>query len=285
MAVTRSGSAVSSASDQVTATLGTPTDGMVVALCSLEHFATETIDSVDMGGQAMIQAAVTQVGSGNHNVVSLWYILDTAIAAASSGLIQQTTSAAVDYEMVSAQVYEGVNQTGGATTLIATNSYASAASPANPALCDLTEVTDGLVCAAYSYESVGSVSWNAAMNELTDVTTASTTSSMADRLSTTSANVDIEATAVATPSRVVMVSAAFAPAGSTSLTQVTHRVYDDGTESGSTALEAQGADLTIATLTPFHVRGLLQAVGTLGAQTFKLRVLRNGDASTEWEDV
>ena len=285
MAVTRSGAAVSAASETLSITIGAVTDGCLVVNHNTEHTSSHTHDSADYGGQALVEAIQIGIGASNHNVSSIWYLLDSAIAAASNTTLTMTCSTAnPDSEMLTAAAYEGVNQTGGATTLIATNSYASDSSPANPALCDLTEVTDGLVVAGYNYESVGSISWNAAMNELSDISSSSAQGSMADRLSTTSANVDIEATAGATPSRVAMVSAAFAPAVSLSLTEATHASYNDGTESGSTIIGAVGDNLSIATETTFQIRQGIQAVGNPASKTFKFQFRKTGDATSEWED-
>lgn len=60
---------------------------------------------------------------------------------------------------------------------------------------------------------------------------------------------------------------------------------DDGSESGSTFLEAQNVDLTRAKETPFRLRQGVQHTGDPAAQSVTLQYKENGDAATEWRDV
>jgi hypothetical protein len=69
---------------------------------------------------------------------------------------------------------------------------------------------------------------------------------------------------------------------SVTYTQSDFRLYDDGTESGSTALEAQNVDATIAIETTFQVRLGVETTGDAPSQTYKIQ-WRKGVGS--WSDV
>lgn len=63
------------------------------------------------------------------------------------------------------------------------------------------------------------------------------------------------------------------------------RFYEDGTESGSTALEAQDTNITIAQETTFQARILLNATGDPGSEQYQLEYKENGDGAAEWRKV
>lgn len=67
--------------------------------------------------------------------------------------------------------------------------------------------------------------------------------------------------------------------------QAAFRFYADGTESGSTALEAQNTVITIATATVFQARVGAQATGDPAAESATLQYKETGDAASEWRDV
>ena len=106
------------------------------------------------------------------------------------------------------------SQTGGATTNPATNSAETNESTPNPLIADLTETDDGAVVAINASGNASSTTWlggATGMIERTDQLAASSHSSMADRLSDSNSNVDIEGT-VASQNRAATCSASFAPA-------------------------------------------------------------------------
>lgn len=67
--------------------------------------------------------------------------------------------------------------------------------------------------------------------------------------------------------------------------QDSFRFYDDGTESGSTALETQNVDLTRATETPFQLRVGGQMTGDAPAISAELQYKETSDAASEWRKV
>lgn len=70
-----------------------------------------------------------------------------------------------------------------------------------------------------------------------------------------------------------------------SLDQEFFRYYDDGTESGSTALAAQDTDIETDKEVTFHERVGTQATGDPAAESATLQYRDTGDAATEWRDV
>jgi len=197
-------------------TVGAGTDRMLVVGCGQEAGNPATVVSgVDYGGQAMTKAIENPFDGASIAVtVSIWFLLDAGIEAATDNIITPSFTGARNDETVHAQAYENVDQTGGSTTNPATNSDANE-SGANPiTTIDLTEVDGGLLVAAgiMGNTTGTATSWNAAMNLLTDGNETSSRNSMADRLSSTDANVDIECTWSATYNRQTMVSARFAEA-------------------------------------------------------------------------
>lgn len=211
-AVARLGGAASVAATTLAHTVNAGDDRLLVACFSNEDDPGTSVASVLYGDQAMIKSvsAITS-NIGLHSSTSIWYLLETAIAAASTNVITPTYSplGPAD-EIIHAQAYEGVNQTGGATTNpAATSNFSNSATP-NPLIVDLTETINGCVVAMSTSGNASSTVWNAAMTEQTDQLDLSSHSSMADRLSTTGGNVDIEGT-IASQNRAASCSASFAP--------------------------------------------------------------------------
>ena len=81
------------------------------------------------------------------------------------------------------------------------------------------------------------------------------------------------------------VTVALRPAVAYTTEQDSFRFYDDGTESGSTALEAQNIDLSIARETTFHVRVGGQMTGDAPAISAELQYKETADAASEWRKV
>lgn len=67
--------------------------------------------------------------------------------------------------------------------------------------------------------------------------------------------------------------------------QEAFRYYEDGTESGATALENQNVDLSIGKETTFGLRVGTQTVGDVPTESCTLEYKENGDAASEWRKV
>lgn len=67
--------------------------------------------------------------------------------------------------------------------------------------------------------------------------------------------------------------------------QAAFRYYGDGTESGSTALETQDTDISIAPETPFQLRVGMQASGDPAAESAELQYKETSDGASEWRKV
>jgi len=144
-----------------------------------------------------------------------FYILDAGISAASGNTISPTYSSAPADETIMAASYTGVNQSGGASTVPQTATAESNEATPNPfTTIDLVETDGGLIVASVGAGNATTATWQSDMTEQEDITDASSFGSFADRLSTTNANVTIEAT-VASQNRAAAGSAEFAaaPAG------------------------------------------------------------------------
>lgn len=213
--VSRLGAAASADTPTLAHTVPAGQNRMLVACFSHEINGQTAVTSVDYGGQAMVQAVQLDTpDSGFSAGASIWYLLEAEIAAASTNIITPTYSTGPAQSIIHAQAYAGVNQTGGATTNPATNSAESNESTPNPLIADLTETDDGAVVAINASGNNSSTIWlggATGMTERTDQNAGSSHSSMADRLSDSNSNVDIEGT-VANQNRAVTCSASFAPA-------------------------------------------------------------------------
>ena len=224
MAITRLDTASSAAAATLSFSVSAGTDRLLVVCCGDEFNGATSVTGVDYGGQAMTQAVQQHTADAGFSAgCSIWYLLDAGIAAASGSTITPTYSSAPADEVLHAASYAGVDQTGGATTNPATNSAETNAATPNPVIVDLTETDEGLVIAVNHNGQQSSTTWNAAMTEQTDTIDASSHGSMADRLSTTSANVDIEPTN-ALQNRTAACSASFAPA--TGITSISPSEFD-----------------------------------------------------------
>ena len=137
------------------------------------------------GGQTMTNAVNVQSAADPFRTVTqIWYILDSGIAAASNTTLSGTPT--TNYSPIKiAASYEGVNQTGGATTVPETNSAAGTPA-ANPPNIDITEADGNLIVASASCTGLDNYSWDADMTEQFDTDSDNATHSFADRLCTTS---------------------------------------------------------------------------------------------------
>lgn len=236
MAVTRLGAATDAAGVTTHShTVGSGTDRILVVGIGWGQTASG-VASVDYGGQPMVLAAENVHGGGRGS--SVWYLLDAGIGAASGTTITPTwsggaPSAARTFFFASG--YEGVNQGGGASTLTAT--AADEAGTSNPiTTIDVTETADGFVysCIWRRFSTTG-VTWAADMSAVAFNDSGGRSAAVADRLSTTSGNVDIEPTWDAAPDSTGGVSAAFAPSDASAPETVQAAV------TGSASASAAGA--------------------------------------------
>lgn len=184
---------------------------MVVAICWGQ--AATSVTSVDYGGQAMTRAAANSDGGGRGS--ELWYLLDTGIDAASGTTITPTwtgTTPTAARTFFFAQAYEGINQTGGASTVTATADDNTGGTPHPITTIDVTETNDGVVAAALwrRFGTTG-VSWAADMTAVGFGESGGRAAAAGDRLSSTDGNVDIEGTWDTAPSSHGGCTAAFAP--------------------------------------------------------------------------
>lgn len=252
MAITRLDTAASVDAATQTFSVSAGTDRMLVACFGHEVDGQITVDSVDYGGQAMVQAVqIDTPDAGFAAGCSIWYLLNAGIAAASTSVITPTYSSAPADQMIHAASFENVSQAGGSTTNPANASAETNEATPNPLILDLTEVDEGCVVAVAVNGGNLAYTWASDMTEQTDQTSASSQSSMADRLSTTSANVDIEPTVAPTPNRMAGCSASFA-------------VSTGATASGAPDIPlptASGAAQVINTATGAAVIALITAAG------------------------
>lgn len=70
-----------------------------------------------------------------------------------------------------------------------------------------------------------------------------------------------------------------------SIDQEGFRFYEDGTESGSTALETQDTDITIGKEITFQERVLLNGTGDPGNEQYQLEYKETSDSASEWRKV
>ncbi len=217
MAIARLDAAASVAAATQTFSVSAGSNRMLVACFAAEEAGpTEVfIDSVDYGGQAMVEAVEENIAaSAAEGTVAIYYLLEAGIAAATDSVITPTYSKTPGDEIIAAISYTGVDQTGGATTNPAIAQASAIGTTPNPLVTDLTETDNGCVVACNMGGNASSSTWHADMTEQTDQTDTSSHGGMADRLSTTSGNVNIEAT-IASQNRAAQCAASFAPSATT----------------------------------------------------------------------
>ena len=250
MAITRLDAAASiAASATLTYAVAAGSDRCLIVATGYEDgSAGRTVTGVDYGGQAMEQIAQDNtVDSGTATGTSLWFLNDAGIVANSGDVITVTydTAPSVD-EMIHAASYENVEQAGGATSFPQTATYEQNEELPNPnTTVDLVETDGGLLIGSNSNGNANAYSWTG-LTEQTDQADSSAQSSFADRLSTTSANVDIEATISGTANRHAGCSAEIAEvsagAGPITISQDSAIVNGEGTQLVSSALTPVSGD-------------------------------------------
>ncbi len=210
MAIARLDTAASAGADTQSFTVGAGSNRMLVVCVSYEAQNQRTVSSVDYGGQAMVERIeIDTPDAGPTFGCAIYYLLETAIAAASTTTITPTISGTYDDIALHAISYTGVNQTGGATTSPASASAETNEDSPNPVVADLTEANNGIVVAVTGTGNATTHTWGSDMTEQTDQTNGTMGSSMSDRLSVTDGNVNIEGTS-ASQNRAAICSASFA---------------------------------------------------------------------------
>ena len=286
MTIARLDTAASVAATTQTFSVSAGSDRMLVAGFGHEVSGQITVTGVDYGGQAMVQAVEqdtpdTGFSYGN----SIWYLLEAGIAAASGSVITPTYSATPDDQMIHAISYENVEQAGGSSTNPATNGAESNEGTPNPLISDITETDEGCVVAIRGTGNATTHTWQSDLTEQTDQLDASSGSSLADRLSTTSGNVNVEGTA-ASQNRGAQAVATFAPSTGVTYEQEGFRWRnDDGSESAATWRQAQDVDDTIAKETNIRLRVLSDATGNPDTDTATIQYKLDTDPTAEFRDV
>jgi len=165
---------------------------MIVAFCG-EATSTLDITSVDYGGQALTPGPEVVVGTTVFLRGEIWYLLEQGIRDATNTTITPTWSVAPSAEVTAAGTYDGVDQT---TPVPEENFDTTDTTTPNPLTgADIVESNGNAVVAAGGNGlDVQTAMWNAPMSEQINLTSLSNVLTVADRLSVTGANVDIEPT-------------------------------------------------------------------------------------------
>jgi hypothetical protein len=160
---------------------------------------TTSVSGVTYGDQSMTQVPSAAIGTpdtGYMAGVAFYYLLESGIAAASGTTITPSFSGTAPADTnIAAASYQYVNQTGSTTTFPEAATAESNEATPNPfTTIDITEAVDNLVCAGITCGNATSFTWQSDMTEQEDILAASSATGFADRLSTTNANVTVEAT-------------------------------------------------------------------------------------------
>lgn len=196
MAADRLDAALQSATAALKYDVSAGSDRLLVANIQAESQNDALVDSVLYGDQPMVEAAELGLNDTRDGVNSIWYILEAGIAATNDNEIVPTFSGVVSggYTII-ARSYTGIEQAGGASTVPATATDSTGGGTPNPInTVDLVEVDGGLIIGSSYKGDAGTPTWGADMTEIGDILSqgGGLQASMADRLSTTNANVDIE---------------------------------------------------------------------------------------------
>ena len=238
-AISRLDAATSVAASTLNYSVSAGSNRILVACFSWEFNGQTDITGVTYGGQTMTQVFQQDTpDTGLSAGVACFYILDAGIQAASGTTISPTYSTAPADEIIHAASYAGVDQTGGATTVPETATAETNETTPNPfTTIDITEASGNLVIAIVTTGNATTATWQSDMTEQTDQTDASSFSSLADRLSTTNANVTVEGT-IASQNRAAGGSAEFAAATVSSGTIMSPEIDFDWVTGQSTWGEA-----------------------------------------------
>ena len=192
MPVARVGSWSSVNATTLTHSNGAGKNRVMIAVIGSESNLTHIVSSVDYGGQAMTKVAEIEVGTSVFALISIWYLEERGIVAASTTTVTPTWDQGPNefQNIIAAGTFEGVNQ----TSPIAQFNTDSDTSSIPLTNMDLVESIGNAIIAGATSGSPGTTTWNSPMSETADGSPSSCTMSAADRLSITDANVDIEPT-------------------------------------------------------------------------------------------
>ena len=196
-AITRLDTAASNAATSTLAySVSAGSDRMLVVTVTVEDNSGAVVDSIDYGGQAMVKVReeIANVG-GVEAGLSVWYLLEAGIAAASTNVITPTFNPAGDPDAhtIHAASYEGVDQPN--PVVEDKGDFTDSSTPNPITTVDLVEANGNLIYAAGVVGDGPSTStWQSDLTEQTQAQDATMEGSTADRLSTTFANVTVELT-------------------------------------------------------------------------------------------
>lgn len=212
MSITRLDTAASAAASTLAFSVSAGSDRLLVVVVTLEDNSAAVVDSIDYGGQAMVLVRTEIANPGGiAALVTVWYLLESGIAAASGTTITPSFSSTPDNVSIHAASYAGALQTSG--VVVEHKGDLTTASTPNPlTTVDLNESSGHLILAAGITGEVATASWQSDLTEQTDEAETSSAGSMADRLSTTEGNVTIEVTWT-DQNRAAIISVHFAQVG------------------------------------------------------------------------
>ena len=233
--VTRIGSWSSGTSSTLSHTNGAGSNRIMIVSVGAEYSTTGDATAVSYGGQPLTQGPEITAGPGFSYRLEIWYLLESGIAAASNTTISVTWSGTPDDTMIAAATYGGVDQT---TPIPEQNTDSTPSSTPNPLTgADIVEANGNAVVGVGGNGNLTSTTWNSPMTEQVDFSAVSSAMTVADRLSTTDANVDIEPT-WSSQNRAVLVSIEIAAVAVDPQMLDSTPNNNDGTNEGS--LDAAG---------------------------------------------
>lgn len=287
MAVARLDAAAQGNVDDQSYTVSAGSDRCLVVGVQAEGAITPDSVTVTWGGQSMVRAVYSHVeAAGNDNEVALFYLLEAGIAAASGSTIAITGQVA-NFTWHAAS-YTGVHQGGGSSTVPETNTDGTTGATPNPLTgSDIVVGVDAAVVGLGGCGNATTALWGSDLTEQTDIqdiTSPTTTGSMADGLFASGQTVNVEPT-WASQNRASLCAMELAPASVATIEQEGYRWYSDGTESGSAARQAQDTVDTVAKAITVQLRALLNATGDPATAQFQLEYKETGDGDVEYRKV
>lgn len=191
MAVRRLDAAASGLADDFTYNVSAALNSdrlLIVCIAQLHSGAANQV-TVTYGNQTMIKSSLN-ISSGNGLESYIFYLADAGIAAADDAVVRVTGQNAVcTYHAIS---YQGVRQT---TPIQGIASAGGTGATPNPVTTvDRAGTVEGALINIAATKGATTASWNAAMTEQTDIDDTTVTGSMADKLTTSTDNVDVECT-------------------------------------------------------------------------------------------
>jgi hypothetical protein len=137
-----------------------------------------TVSTVTFGGQTLTPINGTVAGASSFDLVDLWYLKETGIAAATNTTFVVTWSGtAPSVVKYAAATYKNVDQT---TPILASSVNSTNSSTPNPLTTAVSVTSDGMAVAATTTGNTGTSTWNNGWTEGTDQTGNSHAASSAD---------------------------------------------------------------------------------------------------------